>query len=128
MVKNRTTVNLSDTEMDALEAIQKEAVATKLSSYTHAFDAPFTYEGKTYNTLTFDFSKLSGDDDIAIEDELQAMGKPVVVAEMSGEYQIRLAARACTEKLGVDAFTAMPLRDFRRIRNRARSFLLSAGI
>jgi hypothetical protein len=51
-----------------------------------------------------------------------------VVAEMSGEYQIRLAARACKERLGVDAFTAMPLRDFRRIRNRARSFLLSAGI
>ena len=128
MDKNRTTVSLSDTEMDALEAIQQEAVATKLSSYTHTFDAPFNYEGKTYNTLTFDFSKLSGDDDIAIEAELLALGKPVVVAEMSGEYQIRLAARACMEKLGVDVFTAMPLRDFRRIRNRARSFLLSAGI
>ena len=86
------------------------------------------FEGRTYDTLTFDFSKLSGDDDIAIENELQALGKPVVVAEMSGEYQIRLAARACKERLGVDAFTAMPLRDFRRIRNRVRSFLLSAGI
>ena len=99
-----------------------------MSSYVHTFDTPFTFEGRIYDTLTFDFGKLSGDDDIAIENELQALGKPVVVAEMSGEYQIRLAARACKERLGVDAFTAMPLRDFRRIRNRARSFLLSAGI
>ena len=122
MDKIKNKVVLSDTELNALEAIQQEAVAGKLSGYT------LTFEGRTYDTLTFDFSKLSGDDDIAIENELQALGKPVVVAEMSGEYQIRLAARACKERLGVDAFTAMPLRDFRRIRNRARSFLLSAGI
>ena len=107
MDKIKNKVVLSDTELNALEAIQQEAVAGKLSGYTHTFDTPFTFEGRTYDTLTFDFSKLSGDDDIAIENELQALGKPVV---------------------GVDAFTAMPLRDFRRIRNRARSFLLSAGI
>ena len=123
MDKIKNKVVMSDTELNALEAIQQEAVAGKLSGYTHTFDTPFTFEGRTYDTLTFDFSKLSGDDDIAIENELQAL-----VAEMSGEYQIRLAARACKERLGVDAFTAMPLRDFRRIRNRARSFLLSAGI
>ena len=94
MDKIKNKVVLSDTELNALEAIQQEAVAGKLSGYTHTFDTPFTFEGRTYDTLTFDFSKLSGDDDIAIE----------------------------------NAFTAMPLRDFRRIRNRARSFLLSAGI
>ena len=109
MDKIKNKVVLSDTELNALEAIQQEAVAGKLSGYTHTFDTPFTFEGRTYDTLTFDFSKLSGDDDIAIENELQALGKPVVVAEMSGEYQIRLAARACKERLGVDAFTAMPL-------------------
>ena len=128
MDKIKNKVVLSDTELNALEAIQQEAVAGKLSGYTHTFDTPFTFEGRTYDTLTFDFGKLSGDDDIAIENELQALGEPVVAAEMSGEYQIRLAARACKERLGVDAFAAMPLRDFRRIRNRARSFLLSAGI
>jgi len=90
MDKIKNKVVLSDTELNALEAIQQEAVAGKLSSYTHTFDTPFTFEGRTYDTLTFDFGKLSGDDDIAIENELQALGKPVVVAEMSGEYQIRL--------------------------------------
>ena len=97
MDKIQNKVTLSDAELDALEAIQQEAVAAKMSNYTHTFDTPFTFEGRTYETLTFDFSKLSGYDDIAIENELQALGKPVVVAEMSGEYQIRLAARACKE-------------------------------
>lgn len=92
----------SGTELNALEAIQQEAVAGKLSGYTHTFDTPFTFEGRTYDTLTFDFSKLSGDDDIAIENELQALGKPVVVhpplqrgtgaipeyESVSGQYQL----------------------------------------
>lgn len=76
MDKIKNKVVLSDTELNALEAIQQEAVAGKLSGYTHTFDTPFTFEGRTYDTLTFDFSKLSGDDDIAIENELQALGKP----------------------------------------------------
>lgn len=121
-------VKLNNEEMDAFEKIQQEAVNAPISSYTHTFSKPFTYEGRTFERLTFDFSRLSGNDDLAIENELQALGKPVIVAEMSGDYQIRLAARACTEKLGVDVFMAMPLRDFHRIRSRARSFILSAGI
>lgn len=121
-------VTLNNEEMDAFEEIQQEAANAPTSSYTHTFSKPFTYEGRTFEHLAFDFSKLSGNDDLAIENELQALGKPVVVAEMSGDYQIRLAARACTEKLGVDVLMAMPLRDFHRIRNRARSFLLSASI
>ena len=128
MNTNDRKAALNNEELDAFEKIQQEAADTPVSSYTHVFSNPFTYEGRTFERLTFDFSKLSGNDDLAIENELQALGKPVIVAEMSGDYQIRLAARACTEKLGVDVFMSMPLRDFHRIRNRARSFLLSAGI
>ena len=119
---------LKGEELDSLEDIQQEAMAERAASYIHTFKKPFTYDGQTYTKLVFDFSKLSGEDDLAIESEMQSLGRPVVVAELSGEYQIRLAAHACTENLDVDAFAAMPLKDFRQIRNHARSFLLSAGI
>lgn len=106
---------------------EEEARAMSADAYVHTFSAPWTFEERTYDTLTFDFGKLTGNDDIAIEAELQALGKPVMVAEMSGEYLYRMAARACTEKIGADAIKAMPLRESRKIRNKARSFLLRSG-
>lgn len=45
MDKIKNKVALSDTELEALEAIRQEAVAGKLSNYTHTFDTPFTFEG-----------------------------------------------------------------------------------
>ena len=34
--------------------------------YTHKFAKPFSYEGKTYEELTFDFGKLTGNYYLAI--------------------------------------------------------------
>lgn len=79
---------------------------------------------KTYTELIFDWGKLSGYDALNIEDELAALGKPAVVAAFSGEYKIRMAARACSERIGFDAFKHMPIQDFNRITGEARSFLL----
>ena len=59
MDKIKNKVVLSDTELNALEAIQQEAVAGKLSGYTHTFDTPFTFEGRTFDTLTFDFGYIN---------------------------------------------------------------------
>ena len=120
---NETVVSISPEEF----AVAEKDAAVDVDTYVHNFTEPFTYEGRTYETLTFEFGKLTGVDDVAIENELQALGKPVVVAEMSGEYLVRMAARACTEKIGADVFKAMPLKEFRRIRNKARSFLLRSG-
>lgn len=114
----------------AFAAAEKEAEASKnnIGTYVHKFKKPFTClvgkDQRTFEELTFDFDKLTGRDSLAIENELQALGKPVIVAEMSGEYLIRMAARACSEKVSADDLMSMPLSDYNKIRSRARSFLL----
>lgn len=133
MDKNRNAVTLNHEELDAFEKLQQEAATSKddIGVYTHTFKAPFTCvvgaEQKTFDQLTFGFNKLTGTDSLAIENELQALGKPVIVAEMSGEYLIRMAARACSERIGADELASMPLGDYNKIRSRARSFLLRSG-
>ncbi len=85
---------------------------------------PVSYEGKTFEKVAFDFEKLTGNDALAIEGELQAMGKPVIIPTLSGDYLMRMAARASTEPVGVDFFAALPIRDYNAIRSQARNFLL----
>jgi hypothetical protein len=97
-------------------------------TYTHKFRKPFEYDGKQYREMTFDWVSLTGEDGLSIENEMQQLGKPVVVPTFSGEYLIRLAAKACTEKIGSDAFKQMPISDYNKIRNAARSFLLKSEL
>ncbi len=108
-------------EWDAAEKEAKKATGR----YVHKFAAPFEYQGKTYDALEFDFAKLTGRDSLAIEDECEAvLGKAVIVPALSGQYLVRMAARACTEKIGSDVIMALPLTDFTRIQTAARNFLL----
>lgn len=109
------------------EAAEQEA-KTSSTAYTHKFNTPFTYEGKTYNELTFEWGKLTGNDSLAIEAEMQDLGKVVISPEFSSDYLIRMASRACIQPIGSDAFCAMSLRDYNRIRSKARSFLLNAAL
>lgn len=87
---------------------------------------PVEYNGKTYDSLSFDFGKLTGEDGLNIENELQALGKFAMVPAFSGEYLIRMAAKACDEPIGADIFTKISLADYNRIRSAARSFLLKS--
>jgi len=96
-------------------------------TYTHIFKTPFAYMDNDYTSLRFDWASLTGHDSLAIEAELQAIGKPAIVPELSGEYLIRMAAKACTTEIGPDALQQMNLADYNKIRNRARSFLLASG-
>ncbi len=95
---------------------------------------PFTFEGESFDSLSFDFAGLTAADSLAIENEMSGLGLTLVAAEFSGEFLIRMAARACTtlrtdgRRLGADAFRALPIKVFTRIRNRCRSFLLSAEL
>lgn len=84
------------------------------------------YNGKTYDRLVFDFGKLTGEDSLNIENELQALGKFTPVPVFSGEYLIRMAAKACNEPIGADIFAKISLTDYNRIRSSARSFLLKS--
>lgn len=84
------------------------------------------YNGKSYEKLEFDFSKLRGKDSLDVENELQALGKTVLIPAFSGEYLIRIAAKACAEPVGADIFEEMNLHDYNTVKNAARSFLLSS--
>lgn len=88
---------------------------------------PVEYDGVTYTSLEFDFDALTGDDALNIDEELASLGKSAPVAAFSTEYLIRMAARACTSPIGADFFRKLSIVQFEQIKNKARSFLLSAG-
>ena len=107
-----------------LEAARQEARKNNVAQFEIEFKKPVKYNNKEYAKLSFDFDKLTGLDGLAIEEELQMMNKAVIVPALSGDYLVRMAARACTERIGADIFNYMSLKDYNRIRSAARSFLI----
>ena len=109
----------------------KEAVAvvtdsdTPEGAYVHEFTKPYTFEDKTYTRLVFDFEKLIGDDLVAIENEMAAVGEYALSPEISTSFLYRLAAKAAG--VGSDVIAHMPIRDFGKIKNKSRDFLISTG-
>lgn len=93
--------------------------------YVHEFTKPYTYEDKTYTKLEFDFEKLIGDDLVAIENEMAAVGEYALSPEISTSFLYRLAARAAG--VGSDVISHLPIRDFGKIKNKSRDFLISTG-
>lgn len=126
-MSNDTKKNNEVIDQEEFSVAKKEAENSGYT-YTHKFRKPYEYNGKTYNEMVFDWDKLTGKDGLAIENEMQQIGKPVIVPTFSGEYLIRLAARACTEAIGSDAFENMPIADYNKIRSAARSFLLKSEL
>lgn len=124
--KNVTTPEAPAVDENELNAARAEAQKKDIAHLTVKFKKPVKYNNKEYNELSFDFDKLTGMDGLAIEEELQMLNKAVIVPALSGEYLIRMAARACTEKIGADIFNYMSLKDYNRIRSAARSFLLQS--
>lgn len=126
---NVISVSAEDFAVNPDEFAQAEKKASQSKSvYTHSFRNPVTYQGAAYDELQFDWGKLTGGDALAIENEMQALGMAVIVPTFSGEYLIRMAARACTVKIGADIFKQMPIGDYNRIRSAARSFLLKSEL
>lgn len=120
MANSESEIILTEEEIEeAKEEIGK-------GTYTHVFKKPFQWEGKTYGQLTFDFESLRGKDLLAIERELAAKNIFTVVRTLNVEFQIRIASRACTEKIGTDALEAMQIKDVETILNRVRGFFASA--
>lgn len=113
------SIKFEDKEIEAAENIAAEENSDK---YIHELKKPLHYEGRTFEKLTFDFESLTGADSLAIEEEMQMLSKSLVVREINGEYQARIAVRACEERISVDVLRALPLKDFNRIVNRARNF------
>ena len=113
------------------EIISEEDIADILGNpqddscdtYVHKFSSPISYDGETFEELTFDFGKLTGGDSLAVEAELAGLNKPVIVRSIDSQYLIRICARACKEKVACDIFSRMPLRDYTKITNAAKRFL-----
>lgn len=98
---------------------------TPEGAYVHEFTKPYTFEEKTYTKLVFDFEKLIGDDLVAIENEMTAVGEYALSPEISTSFLYRLAAKAAG--VGSDVIAHMPIRDFGKIKNKSRDFLISTG-
>ncbi len=94
-------------------------------AYVHEFTKPYTFEEKTYTRLVFDFEKLIGDDLVSIENEMAAVGEYALSPEISTSFLYRLAAKAAG--VGSDVIAYMPIRDFGKIKNKSRDFLVSTG-
>ena len=109
-------------ETDANTSVEKSTT----EKFTHVLKNPVKYQELDIDMLSFDFSKLTGADALAIENEMQQLGMTAVVPALSSEFLIRMAAKACTQPIGSDIFTIMGIYDFNKIKSAARSFLLSS--
>lgn len=98
---------------------------TPEGAYVHEFTKPYTFEEKTYTRLVFDFEKLIGDDLVAIENEMASVGEYALSPEISTSFLYRLAAKAAG--VGSDVIAHIPIRDFGKIKNKSRDFLISTG-
>ena len=110
---------------EELEQAEAEAAQDNVADYVHTFKKPLEYNGVKYSELHFNFDDLTGADSLEVEKEMQRTGQGVVIAgAFNSEYMIRLAARACAEPIGADAFKAMRLFDYNKIKDKVRNFLL----
>lgn len=117
--------SINDKELD--EAVKAAEAERSIDTYVHEFDEPVEWEGKIFDTLTFDFGKLTGADFVKIEAEMSAEGKVAISPEFSTDFLLKMAVRACKENID-DAFLMhLPLNTFSKIRNKGRSFLLRSG-
>lgn len=127
MDKTQTEMAIVDEkEFDAAVAEARKIEGKGLYSYTVQFKQPFSYEGRIYDSLTFDWNKLTGADFLAIETDMEMHRKALISAEFSNEFLMQMALRACQQEISKQAFCALPIATFNRICSRARSFLMIA--
>lgn len=123
-------IKKAENKQEAAEEARAEVAVvtdsdTPEGAYVHEFTKPYTFEDKTYTRLIFDFEKLIGDDLVAIENEMAAVGEYALSPEISTSFLYRLAAKAAG--VGSDVIAHMPIRDFGKIKNKSRDFLISTG-
>ena len=112
-----------ETGIVSMENKKKEKKTS--ANYTHKFSEPVEIGGKKFAELTFYFDRLSGEDVEAIEEELQDQNKYVLTPEVSSVFQTMLAARAAG--VGADEIRRLKIKDYMKIKNQARSFLIESG-
>lgn len=123
-------IKRTENKQEAAEEAKAEVAVvtdsdTPKGAYVHEFAKPYTFEDKTYEKLVFDFEKLIGADLVAIENEMAAVGEYALSPEISTSFLYRLAAKAAG--VGSDVIEHLPIRDFGKIKNKSRDFLISTG-
>ena len=121
---NQNNVKIDDNAF-AVEQTEAEKAAENANNtlFTLNLTKPFEYEGKKYESLSFDFASLSGTDFLKIEQEMNMQGLAVVTPEYSTHFIDRMAVRSSVEKISLDLIEALPLKDFTNLRGMARGFL-----
>lgn len=123
---------MSEKKITPINETNTDEVAKELETeipdvdYRHHFSKSFEWMGKTYETLDFNFTQLTGKTSLSIYSELQSKGIIVMSPRTSPHYQMILASKACG--LGADAFEAMPYRDFETILAKTRNFIPTAAL
>ena len=95
--------------------------------YERKLKTPLSYNGEQYDTLTFDFDKLTGKDGIDIENELLTQADVVLYPILSPEYMTRFISKACNEPIGFDGFQQMNYLDYKPIFDQATECLKNYG-
>ena len=132
-----TSVDEAGLDEDVRQAEQEIAKANaqpEESVYVHQLKKPFTWEGKTAESLTFDWDGLTGADYAAIEDRMTRRGRTLVTPEFTGTFLVGMAVMACTDRdskgrriVDEPFLQALPLRDYKVILMKARDFLLRSA-
>ena len=120
------TEEMQEAQKTGIVSMEDKKKEKKTSlNYTHTFKAPVEINGQKQKALTFYFEKLTGEDVEAIEEELQDQNKYVLTPEVSSVFQTMLAARAAG--VGADEIRRLKIKDYMKIKNQARSFLIESG-
>lgn len=132
-----STEKKTDFAADAEAAVQLEAEAQTgpdITAYTHTFEKPFEFRGRTVTELTFNWGALTGEDHEAIEGDMLRHGQTLTIPAFTGPYLAGMAVRACANRddngiriVDADFLKALPLRDYHKIYFSARRFLLRSG-
>ena len=117
------SIKKTDAEIEMEEQVE-QALEDMTEGAKFKLRRPVMYNGEEITELTFDFEKLSGDDQLKIEAELAARNIQIVTTYSSGEFLIRMARNACEQSVNVDFFRKLSIVDFNKIESRARFFLL----
>lgn len=108
-----------------LKPVQSAPAEESDGAVTLTLRKPLDYNGHIYTELHFDFDSLTGRDSMEVEAEMiQRKKGAVVVGALNNDYIVGIAAKACKEPIGSDAFMAMSLKDYNRIKETTRNFLL----
>ena len=115
-------------DQEELDYSTQQAEENGTSVFTVQLRKPLNYNGKTYESLSFDFDALTGADALDVEQELAMKRIRYTSKSFNDQYAIHITVRACKEPIGVDAFKLLGYHDYVKITTKARNFILSAEL